>query len=224
MSLGGRAAAPTRQNLLGLQRRLDRIAKGTGLLRRKREALVAELFRLARPAASARASIAERAASAYPALASALAREGAGGLQALGWPSRELRVEIRAGQVWGIPVAEILGRPPIRRTPQVRGLPVGAASGAAGQATAAFEELTELLLDAANREALMRRLGDALARTSRQVNTLERRLEPALRADLSSIRRTLDEREREEHLRVARRSQVPEKTTRAVNPGLQVGG
>jgi vacuolar-type H+-ATPase subunit D/Vma8 len=121
-------------------------------------------------------------------------------------------------------VAEILGRPPIRRTPQVRGLPVGAASGAAGQATAAFEELTELLLDAANREALMRRLGDALARTSRQVNTLERRLEPALRADLSSIRRTLDEREREEHLRVARRSQVPEKTTRAVNPGLQVGG
>jgi V/A-type H+-transporting ATPase subunit D len=209
MSLGARAAAPTRQNLLGLQRRLDRIAKGTGLLRRKREALVAELFRLARPAASARASISERAASAYPALASALAREGAGGLQALGWPSRDLQVEIRAGQVWGIPVAEILGRPPIRRTPQVRGLPAGAASGAASQATAAFEELTELLLDAANREALMRRLGDALARTSRQVNTLERRLEPALRANLSAIRRTLDEREREEHLRVARRSRVP---------------
>jgi vacuolar-type H+-ATPase subunit D/Vma8 len=165
---------------------------------------VAELFRLARPAASARASIAERAASAYPALVSALAREGAGGLQALGWPSRELSVEIRAGQVWGIPIAEILRRPAIRRTPQARGLPVGVASGATAEATAAFEELTELLLDAANREALLRRLGDALSRTSRQVNTLERRLEPALRANLSTIRRTLDEREREEHLRVER--------------------
>jgi V/A-type H+/Na+-transporting ATPase subunit D len=223
MSLGATAAAPTRQNLLGLQRRLERIAKGTGLLRRKREALVAELFRLARPAASARASIAERAATAYPALVSALAREGAVGIRALGWPSRELRVEIRAGQVWGIPVAEILELPPIRRTPHARGLPPGATSGAAAEATAAFEELTELLLDAANRETLIRRLGDALARTSRQVNTLERRLEPALRANLSAIRRTLDEREREEHLRVARLSQIRKTNNPGGNPGLQVG-
>ncbi|HEU5041135.1 MAG TPA: V-type ATP synthase subunit D, partial [Gemmatimonadales bacterium] len=77
-------------------------------------------------------------------------------------------------------------------------------SGAAATATGAFEELAELLLDAANREALLRRLGEALNRTSRQVNTLERRLEPALRAHLTSIHRTLDEREREEHLRLGR--------------------
>jgi vacuolar-type H+-ATPase subunit D/Vma8 len=72
------------------------------------------------------------------------------------------------------------------------------------EAAAAFEELAELLLDAANREALLSRLGEALARTSRQVNTLERRLGPTLRADLGAIRRTLDEREREEHLRLER--------------------
>jgi len=64
----GRGPAPTRQNLIGLERRLERVAKGTALLRRKREALVAELFRLARPAATARVSIAERAATAYPLL------------------------------------------------------------------------------------------------------------------------------------------------------------
>jgi len=55
VSAGGRPA-PTRQNLLALERRLHHVAKGTALLRRKREALVAELFRLARPAVSARAS------------------------------------------------------------------------------------------------------------------------------------------------------------------------
>ena len=199
-----RRTAPTRQNLLLLQRRLERVGKGTGLLRRKREALVAELFRLARPAASARVSIGERAARAYPALLRALAREGADGLRALGWPGRDLRVEIRSGHVWGIAVAEILQRPLIPRTPQARGVPPAAASGAAAEATTAFEELSELLLDAANREALLRRLGDAVARTSRQVNTLERRLLPSLRADLTTIRRTLDEREREEHLRLGR--------------------
>jgi V/A-type H+-transporting ATPase subunit D len=196
--------APTRQNLLALERRLDHVGKGTGLLRRKREALVAELFRLARPAVAARASIAACTTRAYPALLAALAGEGADGLAAVGWPGRDLRVGIRSGQVWGIAIAEILGHPPVRRTPQARGVPPGAVSGPVVEATEAFEELAELLLDAANRETLLSHLGEALSRTSRQVNTLERRLQPAIEADLAAIRRTLDEREREEHVRLER--------------------
>jgi H(+)-transporting ATP synthase subunit D len=200
----GRGPAPTRQSLLGLERRLERVEKGTFLLHRKREALVAELFRLARPAATARISIGDRAASAYPALLAALALEGAAGLRALGWPARELGLEIRSRKVWGIAVAEILRRPGIRRTLEARGTPPTGAAAAAAEAATAFEELTDLLLDAANREALLGRLGEALARTSRQVNTLERRLGPTLRAQLATVRRTLDEREREEHLRAKR--------------------
>jgi V/A-type H+-transporting ATPase subunit D len=180
------------------------VAKGTALLRRKREALVAELFRLARPAATARVSIADRAQTAYPILLGALTEDGYAGLRALGWPSRELSVEIREAQVWGIAVAELLRRPPIRRTLAARGTPPPTASPVTSQTATAFEELTEMLLDAANREALLRRLGEALNRTSRQVNTLERRLGPALEAQRAGIRRTLDEREREEHLRLAR--------------------
>jgi V/A-type H+-transporting ATPase subunit D len=195
---------PTRQNLLALQRKLERVGKGIGLLRRKREALVAELFRLAQPAAAVRISIAERAAAAYPVLGQALARDGAEGARALGWPGRDVSVEIRTGQVWGIATAEILEQPRIQRTYRARGVPPAAASAASSRAAAAFEELSELLLEAANRETLLRRLGEAVARTSRQVNTLERRLEPALRTGLGTIRRTLDEREREERVRVAR--------------------
>jgi len=106
--------------------------------------------------------------------------------------------------VWGVAVAEILDHPPIQRTPHARGVPPGTVSGAATEATAAFEEFAELLLDAANRETLLGHLGEALARTSRQVNTLERRLQPGLSADLVAIRRTLDEREREDHVRLER--------------------
>jgi V/A-type H+/Na+-transporting ATPase subunit D len=200
----GSRPAPTRQNLLALERRLHRMAKGTALLRRKREALVAELFRLARPAVSARASIAACSEKAYPSLLAALSVEGAEGLAAVGQPGRDLRVKTRSAQVWGVAVAEILGHPPMRRTPHARGVPPGGVSGAATEATAAFEELAELLLDAANRETLLGHLGEALARTSRQVNTLERRLQPALSASLIAIRRTLDEREREDHVRLER--------------------
>jgi V/A-type H+/Na+-transporting ATPase subunit D len=200
----GRGPAPTRQNLLGLEHRLERVAKGTALLRRKREALVAELFRLARPAANARISIAERAATAYPLLLGALGEPGYTGLRALAWPGRELLVEIQAAQVWGIPVSELLRRPPIRRTLAARATPPPSVGPVAAATTTAFEELTELLLDAANREALLRRLAEALSRTSRQVNTLEQRLGPELEAQRAGIRRTLDEREREEHLRLQR--------------------
>ena len=203
MSASGRPAA-TRQNLLALERRLEHVGKGTALLRRKREALVAELFKLARPAVAARASIAAAATKAYPALLASLAEEGAEALGALGWPKRTLGVEIRSAQVWGIAIAEILGRPTIRRTPHARGVPPGAVTGATAEATGAFEDLADLLLEAANREALLSRLGEALARTSRQVNTLERRLQPSLEGDLASIRSTLDEREREEHVRLER--------------------
>jgi vacuolar-type H+-ATPase subunit D/Vma8 len=70
------------------------------------------------------------------------------------------------------------------------------------RAAGEFERLAELLLDAAPREMLIRRLGEALSQTSRQVNTLERRVAPGLRAQLASVRRSLDEREREERHRL----------------------
>jgi V/A-type H+-transporting ATPase subunit D len=200
----GRGSAPTRQNLLRSRRRLERVTKGVSLLRRKREALVAELFRIARPAAAQRVSIADRAARAYPALLAALAGEGSAGVRAIGWPVRELQVEIRPAQVWGIPISELLERPPIQRSLAARGTPPGSTGTAPVTAATEFELLIELLLDAANRETLLRRLGEAVSRTSRQVNTLERRIGPDLDHRITLIRRALDEREREEHLRLSR--------------------
>lgn len=197
-----RAVAATRINLLRATRRLERLRKGAALLRRKREALVSELFKLARPATEARAAIAERTRRAYPALLGALAHHGAADLRALGWPSRALEVETEGGSVWGIAVARITSRPPITRTLGARGTAPGFTSPAAFAATAAFEQLTELLLDAAPREMLIRRLGAALAQTSRQVNLLEKRITPALGRQVRDVRGALEEREREEHLRV----------------------
>lgn len=201
---GGFGAPATRQNLLATSRQLDRVARGTGLLRRKREALVTELFRLARPAASLRRAITARADTAWPLLHDALGSDGAAGLRALGWPARELGVEVRAGQVWGIAVADITSRGPVRRTLEARAMPPGSVSPGAIGTAEAFEELTDLLLEAAGREGLLRRLGEALQRTSRQVNALEQRLAPGLASRVASIRRTLDEREREERVRLER--------------------
>ena len=203
MSALGQVAA-TRLNLLRTLRRLGRVTKGVQLLRKKREALVSELFKLARPAADARAQIAAGARAAYPTLLDALALHGRPALTAMAWPGRELSVEISAGLVWGIPVSAITARPALARTLAARGTAPGSTGPAAAGAALAFERLADLLLDAAPREMLIRRLGDAVARTSRQVNTLERRLAPSLARAAVVVRRALEEREREEGYRVRR--------------------
>jgi H(+)-transporting ATP synthase subunit D len=189
-------------NLLRTARRLGQVTRGVGLLRRKREALVTELFRLARPAADARAQIADVTARAYPLLLASLGIHGHTGLRALAWPRRDLRVEIEPGSTWGIIVSRISKRPPLARTLAARATSPGFTGPAASATAAEFERLADLLLEAAPREMLIRRLGEALAQTSRQVNTLERRLAPALRVSVTHMRRALDEREREERLRL----------------------
>ena len=195
-------ASPTRLNLLRTARRLAQVTHGVGLLRRKREALVTELFKLARPAADARAQIGAATARAYPLLLEALALQGRTGLQPLAWPERSLEITVEPGSVWGIVVSRIASRPLLARTLAARGTAPGSTGPTVVAATSAFERLADLLLDAAPREMLLRRLGEALAQTSRQVNTLERRLAPALHGQVTAIRRTLDEREREERLRL----------------------
>jgi V/A-type H+-transporting ATPase subunit D len=193
----------TRLNLLRSRRRLARLTKGAELLRRKREALVTELFRLARPAADARLQIAATARRAYPLLVEALAEHGLAGVRAIGWPTRDFGVEITPGSVWGVVVSRIVSRPPVPRTLGARGTAPAMTGSGTVRAATEFEHLTELL-DAAPQEMLLRRLGEALAQTSRQVHTLERRLTPQLERDISRVGRVLDEREREERVRLGK--------------------
>lgn len=196
--------AATRVNLLRARRQMGRVQKGAGLLKRKREALVRELFRLARPAADLRTRIGEGFVEAYASVLHALAVHGRSGLRAMAWPERDLDVRIEPNQVWGINVSDIVERPRIRRTLDARGLAPGSTGPSAADTAAHFENLTELLLDAAAGEERLRRLGDAAALSARRVRTLEQRITPRLQGQIATVQRTLEEREREEHLRLKR--------------------
>ncbi|MHB1861560.1 MAG: V-type ATP synthase subunit D [Gemmatimonadaceae bacterium] len=196
--------APTRASLLGARRRLERVLKGASLTRRKREALVAELFKLARPAVNVRQQLADSANAAADALASALAVHGLLGLTAMAWPTGDPRVEVRPAQIWGLSVSDVIHRPALQRTLDARGLAPGDVGTAVEEAARRYEIFAELLIEAAPREQRVRRLSDAVATTSRRLRTLEQRVAPALQTQIVSVRRDLDEREREERLRLQR--------------------
>jgi vacuolar-type H+-ATPase subunit D/Vma8 len=165
---------------------------------------VSELFARARTAVTSRAAIDARAREAWRALLEALAANGAEALPPLGWPPRRLEVELEAVEVWGLRVAALVQRPAIVRSLPARNVLPGSGEASTQAAAHDFEALVEQLIDAAPQEHLMRRLGQALSRTTRLVNTLEQRVAVGLAADVVAIRRTLEEREREEHQRVKR--------------------
>lgn len=200
--MSSRREPATRMALVRARRRQVRVATGAAVLRRKREALITELFKLARPAADTRARIAETADLAYRDYRAALALHGAAALGALAWPSRDVEVEIAPISVWGIKAATVTSTAPVRRSVGARGVAPGLTGPAALGAAERFEELTDLLLGAASREILIRRLGDALSTTSRQVHTLERRVAPELADTIAQTAQALDEREREERTRL----------------------
>ena len=189
-------------NLLRAQRDLSRVHRGVDLTRRKREALVVELFSAARPAVAFRSEMTEAITAASLALADALSAHGVHGLQAMSLPLHEPHVQLRSAQVWGIGVQEVTERSTVARSMDARGLAPAITGLATADAAERFERLVELLIDAAPREQRMRRLGEALAQANRRLRTLEQRVAPALMGSISSVRRQLEEREREAQMRL----------------------
>lgn len=199
---GSARLAPTRVNLLRARRRLAQVLRGTALLKRKREALVRELFRLARPASDVRVRIAEGFNEAYDSLLRALAVHGRAGLRVIAGPSRSLAVQVEPAQLWGIAVSDISGRPSIQRMLDARGIAPASSGPATSETAQRFEALTELLIDAAAAEQRIRRIADAVAQQTRHLRTLEQRLTPELETQIATVQGKLQEREREEYLRL----------------------
>ena len=182
-------AAPTRAELLRARRLHDRVERGAALLRRKREALVRALVPLARPAAEARRAIAQTTTAAYRAELDALAERGAGDVAATGWPPRALDVDLDLERVWGISVPTLRALPAVERDLAARATAPGPTGPALFEAANQFEALIAQLVEAVAREARVRALGDALARASRQLHTLEQRIAPELAAQIAATTR-----------------------------------
>jgi len=199
-------AKVTRSSLVRLSRRLGQVEQGAALLERKRDALVLQLFARVRPSIDVRRRIEQQAALAYRALVDALAAAGRSDLTALAWPSRDLRIELRGRAPkadTGVP-DHFAVPPALVRGAAARAMVPGQFEPAAEKAAQAFERLLEVVLATAPEELAIRKLARALAHTIRQVNVLEQRVAVDLARRLVQVRRTLDEREREEAVRLRR--------------------
>jgi V/A-type H+-transporting ATPase subunit D len=72
------------------------------------------------------------------------------------------------------------------------------------KAQQAFGQFAQALVDVANTETRLRRMGEEIKKTNRRVNALEQVVIPGIRTDMRFIQQALEEREHEDIFRLKR--------------------
>ncbi|HET9554227.1 MAG TPA: V-type ATP synthase subunit D [Anaeromyxobacteraceae bacterium] len=194
----------TRMGLLELRARREVARKGARLLRAKREVLSGELVRLMRQVLEGRSRLDEALRDAVRAVELARALEGEPRLESLGWAAgREVPVAVTVRRVWGVPTPSV-SAPALVRAADGRGSSAASWGPTAAEAARAHEAALEILLRIASRELHLARLGDEIQATSRRINALEQLVLPQLQGEAARVAAALDERDREDAVRLKR--------------------
>jgi V/A-type H+/Na+-transporting ATPase subunit D len=194
----------TRMGLLEVRARRDVAARGARLLRAKREVLAGELVRMVREVLEGRTRLDEALREAVKALELGKALDGEPRLESLAWNAgREVPVSVTLRRVWGVATPSIAS-PALLRAPGERGASPASWGPSAAEAARRFELAADHLLRIASRELHLARLGEEIQATSRRINALEQLLLPQLGAEARRVASALDERDREDAVRLKR--------------------
>jgi V/A-type H+-transporting ATPase subunit D len=105
-------------------------------------------------------------------------------------------------KIMGVAVPVVTkGESPIR-TPFTRGYAVTGISSRVDETADKFERILDVIIEYADIETRLKRLGEEINKTNRRVNALEQVTVPGLREQVSYISQTLDERAREDLFRL----------------------
>jgi V/A-type H+-transporting ATPase subunit D len=192
--------SPTRMNLLARRGQLSLATRGVDLLQKKRDALVSEFFALVHETLEARRRLNTVGREAHMALFLAKSFDGPEAVDVLSL-SVPLISDIRADveNVWGTRVPRLSVEWP-------REIPTSplAVGGRTLGALVAFRKLSRALVQVANTESRLRRIGEEIKKTARRVNALELAVIPGIRTQIRHIREVLDQQEREDIFRLKR--------------------
>jgi V/A-type H+-transporting ATPase subunit D len=191
-------------NLLQRKNQLRIARQGVDLLKRKRDALVADFFNIVRQALAARERLNEACQRAYVVLSLAKAVEGRQSLEAaaLG-DKRELLASVDIVNIWGIKVPTVQASN-VHRPLMERGHNPAAVSARTIESAENFEEVLSAILDVASTEIKLRKIGEEIKKTTRRVNALEQVVIPRIHAEIRYINAVLEQRAREDVFRLKR--------------------
>jgi V/A-type H+/Na+-transporting ATPase subunit D len=212
--------APTRSNLLQRRDQLKLAVRGADLLKRKRDALIAEFFDLVKVSLQARRELTQASQQAYLSLFLANAWDGPEAVRSLALAGEShVDVGIEVENLFGVRVPQV--QPPTFGE-GVTFSPVGAGARTL-EAASQFRALTEALIRVAATETRLRRIGEEIKKTSRRVNALEQLVIPNIARQIKGIRSVLDQRALEEVTVLKRIKSKLEAREREAQEALQAG-
>jgi V/A-type H+/Na+-transporting ATPase subunit D len=194
----------TRTELMARRARIELAGQGRDLLKDKRAALMRELHGLAEQAIAGSDQLERRAAEGHAALAEAIAFEGpeAVGSAALAASGAvELQVETR--NVAGVRLVAVHSEGAARPLTG-RGYSLTATTPHIDRVARLHEQVVDLLLETSPVELSVARLAAEISRTTRRINALEHVVLPRLEGERDYIAAVLNEREREDQVRLRR--------------------
>jgi V/A-type H+-transporting ATPase subunit D len=194
--------SPTRTELLSRKAQIRLAEQGAELLRGKREALVKEFLSELQRFVDTRDALRKELGEAKQSLMRALAVDGPEAVASAGLASkRPIELETKVRNIWGTRIVEV-STDYAPRQPEERGYTSAGASARIEEAGERFEATLELILRIAPLDRKLGKLAEEIRKTSRRVNALEQRLLPSLAEQVQYIRGVLDQREREDVLRL----------------------
>jgi len=191
-------------NLLQRKQQAKIATQGVDLLKRKRDALVADFFNIVRQALTAREQLTKISEEAYVMLALAKAWEGREALEAAAMADRrDVLVDIDVRNVWGTKIPEVAVKE-VRRTLLERGHNPTSTSLRTVESASNFEDVLHAILEVAATEIKLRKIGEEIKKTTRRVNALEQVVIPRLIGEIRFITAVLEQRAREDVFRLKR--------------------
>lgn len=192
----------TRMELLARKAQIALASQGRDLLEEKRTALLKEFMRTADTALERSDALQISASIASQSLARTEAMAGAESVRSAALASRGgFELEVQTSSIMGVRVPHIEQRS-VSRSFLQRGYSIVGASISIDETASAFEQEVEAILQLAETELRLVRLGDEIQRTSRRLNALDHFLIPRLKTERDFIQMSLDERERADHFRL----------------------
>ena len=195
---------PTRSELLRIRKQIKLAKSGHSLLKKKRDGLIIEFFKILKKAKSVREEMVGEYKIALKKINIARALESDLRVKSIAMAVKELpEIKVKKRNIMGVVVPSIESAD-IKKQFMHRGYGFYGVSSSIDEAAEAYEKVVEKSILVAEIETSMKKLLSEIEKTKRRVNALEFVVMPRLDKQKSIIQLRLEEMERENVFRMKR--------------------
>ncbi|HIJ98574.1 TPA: V-type ATP synthase subunit D [archaeon] len=202
---------PTRSELINLKKKIKLAQVGHDLLKRKKDGLVQEFFRILDLVKEQRKTLVRNYRASVSKLEIARALEGTASIESIAFALKdEPEVIIHGKSIMGVKVPQITTKF-VKRPLLERGYGLIGTSSYTDELVESWENLLEMVVRSVETETTLKRILLEIEKTKRRVSALEYVVIPNMEGAASFIRLRLEEMERENLFRLKRIKKKHEK-------------